>query len=222
MKLADVYRLIEAQGPTYQGPPLEKGGTSISAQGKPAPGIDLLVGKGILKPGIKILDYGAGKYARNAKYLIQKGMDVVAVDKFNHNEQNGVLPDEAIDSQHFDVAFTSYVLNVIPESVEDEILQKLDSIADVQCHITRGNDLLEFLAQSQERKGYTYKWIIENVSGLDDETKRFSEGIAEKEDLMKLAHFGFATPRGFQRLPDLEEKGYNLTALGANRLFIKK
>jgi hypothetical protein len=219
MKLLEVYKLLEDNKPTYQGPALEKGATSISGKGKPAPGMEYLISHGIFKKGMKVLDYGAGKYARNSKFLQQHGIDSVAVDPFNHNEKSGVLPDEAVAGKHFDVAFTSYVLNVVPEKIEDEILSKLDKLADSQCHITRGVDLVEFLAASQDRKGFTYKWIQENVKGLNAEVKRFLQGQASKEDLIKLAEFGFATPRGFQRLPGLERKGYSLVRMGANRIY---
>lgn len=56
----------------YTGKPLESGGTSIT--GGAAPALKALVGK-VFKRGMKVLDYGAGKYARNADYLRGEGID---------------------------------------------------------------------------------------------------------------------------------------------------
>lgn len=50
----------------YDGRPLEQGGTSIKGKGA-APYVRRLARR--LEPGTRILDYGAGKYARNADYL---------------------------------------------------------------------------------------------------------------------------------------------------------
>lgn len=57
----------------YTGKPLETGGTSTGFGGSAAPALKALVGK-IIKPGMKVLDYGAGKHARNADYLREKGL----------------------------------------------------------------------------------------------------------------------------------------------------
>jgi hypothetical protein len=223
MRLVEVYRLIEsATRPTYDGPPLESGKTSLSLE-KPAPYMDRFISMGILKPGMKVLDYGAGKTARNANYLRSKGFDVIAVDPFNHNEKLKILKDVG-KGDHFDAAFTSFVLNVVPEYIEDEILKKLESLADIQCHGTRGKDLLTFLENTQSCEGFTFKWMMKNIpgKGLDEELKRFSDGSFTKEDLIKLANFGFGTTSGFQRLVWLEEKGYKLIPVGDNRVYVKK
>jgi hypothetical protein len=58
---------LESRGRFYAGKPLETGGTSIA--GGAAPPIKFLFAKGYIKPGMKVLDFGAGKYARNADFL---------------------------------------------------------------------------------------------------------------------------------------------------------
>ena len=68
----------------YTGKPLESGGTSIT--GGAAPALKALVGK-VFKRGMKVLDYGAGKYARNADYLRGEGIDTFAFDPFNGNAE---------------------------------------------------------------------------------------------------------------------------------------
>jgi hypothetical protein len=110
--------------PTYKGPPFESGGTSIFAGGKPAPAISYLMNAGLLTPDMIVLDFGAGKYARNTKFLKRHGIHTVAVDPFNANGKHNVLDPKDIDLKKFDAVFTSYVLNVVPEYIEDEILKK--------------------------------------------------------------------------------------------------
>jgi hypothetical protein len=221
--LRQVYEsLSEGKYPTYQGPPLEKGGTSISAGAVPE--LKYLVSSGFLKKGQKILDFGAGKYGRNTLHLKSLGFDVTAVDKFNYNEKFGVRPEESIKGLHFDVAFTTYVLNVVPESIEDEVIETLESVAGTQAHITRGGDLIAYLKGAAQRKGYTYKWISENIPGhgIDEEVSRYLKGKFKSDDLLALARFGFATVRGFQRLPSLEDKGFSLEKSGTSRVYFRK
>ena len=206
---------------TYKGPALEKGGTSIFCK-SPAPGVDFLINEGVFFKNAKILDYGAGKCARNTNYLISKGFDTVAVDKFNFNDKFNVLQDKDIDGQHFDIAFTSYVLNVVTYNDECKILKKLDSISDIQCHITRNSDLVKILDKAQKNKGFTYEWILNNGvgAGFGSEFNEFKNGRATKEFLTTLARFGFATVKGFQRLPMLD-KGYETIIHGSYKIYIQ-
>ncbi|MFA5024246.1 MAG: hypothetical protein WC523_04780 [Patescibacteria group bacterium] len=203
---------------TYCGPSLEFGKTSMFCN-KPTPGINRLIKQGLLAKGLKILDYGAGKYARNTKYLVGQGFNSIAVDKFNYNEQYNVLKNKDIRDLYFDVSFTSYVLNVVSEYTESRILNKLSNISKTQCHIVR-NDLVSNLDCVQKNKGPVYNWIIKNVT-MKKEAKLFSAGQADNDCLIKLARFGFATPKGFQRLVFLENKGFDLIYSGAYKIYIK-
>jgi len=203
---------------TYAGPPLENGKTSIF--GNHSPGIDYFINNGIFTKESKILDYGAGKYGRNTKYLKTKGFNATPVDKFNYNNQFCVLPETFINRKYFDVSFTSYVLNVVPEYIEDEILNKMESLSGKQYHITRGNDLIKSLDVSQHTKNFTYRWILKNVSDLDYEMSMFKKGKASRKCLLKLARFGFATTRGFQRLVTLEDKGFKLISFNNYKIYI--
>jgi hypothetical protein len=199
---------------TYLGQPLEFGGTSIASK-KPVPALVWLVNQGMFKTDMRILDYGAGKYGRNAEYLRQLGFSVVAVDKFNYNQAANVLPESAIKGRLFDVALTSYVLNVVPEHIENDILRKLSQITKSQIHITRGSDLISILRRVKQN-GYTYKWLLQQ-----SDLATYLKAKPTKADLEALAYFGFATTKGFQRLVALEDKGYNLTLHGSNRIYTK-
>jgi len=57
----DCSGLDESEGPKYEGPALEKGGTSIA--GKAAPAVREMLGTQV-KAGMKVLDYGAGSFGR--------------------------------------------------------------------------------------------------------------------------------------------------------------
>ena len=107
----------------YTGEPLEAGGTSIA--GNAAPPIRALFEAGHLSG--KVMDFGAGKYARNANYLREKGVKVYAYDPFN-GDPNGdgwnTTTTKLPPAGKFDAVFTSYVLNVVPEHIEDQIIQR--------------------------------------------------------------------------------------------------
>ena len=126
----------------YQGKEIEKGATSIKGKG-PAPAIRWMVKEGIIKKGMKVLDYGAGKYARNADYLRELGCKVYAYDPHNYNTTGRVWTLGAVSNQEprgmFDIAFTSYVLNVVPLKVEKEIIRKLSNHSYTLAHVVRGS-----------------------------------------------------------------------------------
>jgi hypothetical protein len=207
--------------PTYFGPALECGKTSI-VSAAPTPALKWLVQLGVLVPNMTVLDYGAGKTARNTKYLRRLGFDVTAVDPFHHSKRLGILDPGQIQGYRFDVALTSYVLNVVPEYIEDDILNKLDTLTDQQIHITRGTDLVQLL-RGLKPNSYTYKWIKQNAIGCGiDRAVQSLTTTKYATALETLAHFGFATTRGFQRLPSLERKGFSLIAFNSNRVYIKR
>jgi len=71
-RVASRWFQAQSQDCYYDGPPLESGGTSIT--GRAVPYIRALIGS--LPEGSRILDYGAGKMARNADFLRAAGYKV--------------------------------------------------------------------------------------------------------------------------------------------------
>lgn len=184
---------------TYNEEPLEKGGTSIT--GKVAPPVVWLFDRGYIKPGQVVLDYGAGKVARNADWLRKEGIKVWAYDPFNFNGEEGWelgsvsknLPDDDI----FDVAFSCYVFNILPKKEELSIIDRCRFLSDKQFHIVRNIDLIKMvtLALNREDK-YVYKFFIEKYRGDPNDLS--------EEAIERFCRFGTQTVRGFQRLTDVD------------------
>jgi len=108
----------------------------------------------------------------------------------------------------FDLGFTAYVLNVVPEKAETHIIRHVRSLCERSVHITRNLDILDMVRKALGRRDvivtrffldhYAPEWL--EIKDLDDET------------LMDFCLFGVQTRRGFQRIPMLEEKGFTLAA----------
>ena len=204
--------LLEAE--FYSGKPLEKGGTSIA--GDAAPAIRALYGKAI-KDGDTVLDYGAGKYARNADFFRKKGIKAFAFDPFNSNatEKEGWDEGKVADAvslktnggKKFSVAFTCFVLNVVPKNVEAEIIAKSEKLGKKTVHITRNMDVFDMVKSAMLKKDkYVYPFYVKEYNkGKDVDPKKLTD-----EDIMEFCKFGVQTSRGFQRIPDLESYGYKL------------
>jgi len=124
----------------YKGAAVEKGATSIS--GKASPAIRWLAKKGFFKKGTRVLDWGAGKSGRNADYLRALGCKVYAYDPNHRTHGNGwqqgsVTTQEPKLGEKFDIAFSSFVLNVVRLKDERLIIRKLKARADKIIHIVR-------------------------------------------------------------------------------------
>jgi hypothetical protein len=193
---------IHANG--YDGPDLEAGGTSIA--GKEVAALKSVV-EPILKPGMKIIDFGAGKYARNADYLRKKGFEVYAYDPFNGKSNSGWKEGEVSNKLpngvKFDVGFTSFVLNVVKSTTESKIIGDLNKVANKTFHIVR-NDIIPAV-----RKAVKSKPTKDFIAKHYDKTIENAEEMTD-EQIADLAVFGYATSKGFQRLPMLEAKGFSL------------
>jgi hypothetical protein len=60
----------------------------------------------------KVLDYGAGRVDRNAKFLRENGLEVYSYDPFWGSGDNGYqTTSDKLPNDNFDVGYTSYVLN---------------------------------------------------------------------------------------------------------------
>ena len=174
---------------------------------------------GQIEPGMRVLDWGAGKVARVADLLRTQGYEVYAYDPFNGNGQDGwsmgavaAVPPKGED---FDIAFTSFVLNVVKESVEDQILASVRPFARQVFHICRGRELAAQAERALVREDPAMVEFFRTYYGAcdPDALARFdaegASGLTE-EDFLGFAAHGFITSKGFQRLPMLEDKGYDL------------
>lgn len=196
---------------TYKGKSVETGATSIKGQG-PSPAIKWLVKKGLIRKGMRVLDYGAGKYARNADYLRAMGCGVYAYDPHNFNtEGNGFLKGKVTKRKptgKFDVAFTCFVLNVVPAKVELQIVREVKTYADRVFHVSRNQDIVTMAnATIHGDKNNTYiaewyDWFV--ITGSYTYGTRVGE----------FCHHGFQTGKGkFQRLPKktaMRRRGYRI------------
>lgn len=187
----------------YEGETLEKGKTSIN--GKATPGVRWLFEKGHIKPGMTVLDYGAGKYGRNSKYLREQGVDVFSYDPFNFNTErvvegwdSGRISNAYPEDFEFDVVLTCYVLNVVPKAIEDEIVAKCEKAiikSGSIFHITRSPDIMDTVKPALLRDDKTV---------TDFFNKFYAEGrsieITDKV-IWDFCKFGVQTSKGFQRVP---------------------
>ena len=201
-------RLIERR--VYTGEPIEKGGTSIP--GKVAPPIEFLWDSGYITEDMYVLDYGAGKYSRNADFLRAQGVECYAYDPFNYNGSEGWemgTVSNKIPRAKFDVGFTAYVLNVVDESTENYILSDIERRAKTIYHAVRGEDMLKMVQKALARQsGAVYDWWVDHYGG-DPDTSNVSD-----QEMMDFLYYGVKTSERqggtFQRWPDLGSKGYSI------------
>lgn len=194
----------------YGGEPLESGGTSI--KGSAAPAIRALAGKGAFE-GATVLDYGAGKYARNTNYLREMGLKVYAYDPFNgvSGADGWTETTTAPPTEKFDVGFTSFVLNVVPEHIEKKIVQDVRKLCKNSYHITRNMDIFKMVKNALGRKDKTVTAFFLNSFADEEEKAAFQEGTLTDETIMEFCEHGVQTNKGFQRIPTLEDQGFRLT-----------
>lgn len=195
-------------------------GTSISAD---VSAFVQTVLRNHIPPGAKVLDYGAGEFARVADLLRKQGHRVYAFDPHNGVGTDGWGMGRVSTSrprgEKFDVAFTSFVLNVVKVDVEAGILAKIRRFAPVTFHITRGRELAaqakRALARGDRKLTSFFRAHYDPVA-----VARFDrKGVAglTGDDLLGFAAHGFPTRCGFQRLPMLENQGYRLANKGTSK-----
>ena len=196
---------------TYQGPPLERGGTSINA---PVNRIATLLSP-FIQPGMRVLDYGAGRYARFADHFRLRGVEVYAYDPYHSSggdgRGTGSVVSKLPSGEEFDLAYSVYVLNVVPDHIEDKILAEMMSFAPKTVHVTRGTSIKNFAKKALERGGGgTYDFYVNEFAPLHPTAaEELASGQVSDDTLWDFAHFGYATPRGFQRVPRTASKGYS-------------
>jgi len=194
---------------TYTGEPLETGGTSIS--GAAAPALRDLFNKGEIKAGMTVLDYGAGKSGRNANFLRENGVKCFAYDPFNGTNVDGWKGvSDTLPSGTFDVGFTAYVLNVVPEHIEDQLISDVDKASKRQFHITRNRDIYDTVKRALQRKDKLVGDFFLTHFADDEQKRMYEEGTLPNDVIIAFCEFGVQTSKGFQRIPFLANKGFTL------------
>lgn len=195
---------------SYTGQPLETGGTSIKGQGA-APPIKWLYSKGHITNDMKVLDYGAGKFGRNSDWLREQGLEVYAYDPFNGTDSNGWEGVSTIKpTDTFDVAFSSYVLNVVPEHIENDIIKEMRQLSKHTVHVTRNMDIYDTVVKALSRGDKLVTEFFKKEYADAVLIDKLENDELTKDDVVDFCHFGVQTTRGFQRIPVLEDKGYRL------------
>ncbi|CAL9989275.1 hypothetical protein VPHD481_0101 [Vibrio phage D481] len=198
---------------------------ATSIRGKEVAALVKLFKAGMFVPGGTALDYGAGKYGRNAEYLRGEGVRTYAYDKFNGTSADGWV-DVSLTipaGQMFDTSFTSYVLNVVPQEVEAEIIREIESLTTGKVfHITRGSDITQtvFNVISGKSKNAVMMEFIETEQ--PDLYAQVQAGENLKAVAKEIATRGVVTAKdSFQRIPDLSQYGYKRSGSGASMVWTK-
>ena len=203
--------------PTYVGEPLETGGTSIA--GNAAPPVRELLKNGSIKTGMKVLDYGCGKFLRNASFLRENGVEVYAYDPFNQGSKDGweFGSNKLPRGVKFDVVFSAYVLNVVPQKIEQHIIHETQMLGKHVYHITRNMDIFDTTVKALNRmdkvvSGFFLNEYLPSLHVTERDRLRLAleDDTLTKEDIIKFCMFGVQTSRGFQRIPMLEEYGFRV------------
>ncbi|ALP47060.1 hypothetical protein [Vibrio phage XZ1] len=198
---------------------------ATSIRGKEVAALVKLYKKGMFTPGGTALDYGAGKYGRNAEFLRSEGIKTYAYDKFNGTSADGwtdvslTIP----NGESFDTAFTSYVLNVVPEEVEAEIIRDVESRARGKVfHITRGTDITQTVLNvisGKSKNDIMMQFIAQEYPDL---SMQIEAGNATRDVAKEIATRGVVTAKdSFQRIPDLSKYGYKKSGSGASVVWTK-
>lgn len=204
--------LYEAYNRFYQGKPLEKGGTSIA--GKAAPPVRELFKKGLIKSGEVVLDYGAGKYGRNASFLRDQGCRVYAYDPFHSEGADGW---EGVSSKKptmnfFQKSFSAYVLNVVPEYLETQVIQEVNRYTlagGKEFHVTRNKDVFDSAKKAlMTHNKVVGDFFIKQFAENDEDIANYENKTLSDERIEEFCCFGYQSSRGFQRIPFLENKGF--------------
>lgn len=200
-------RMLAECARTYEGP-LPSSSENTSIRGNAAPGVRELLGS-IIQPGMTVWDMGAGKYARNADFLRENGVEVYASEPKSGTGDGWAMGTVAQGKNpppgvRFDVGFTCYVLNVVPRSDERDIVNNLNKHCDVALHITRNRDVVKQVRNSLASQKAAFmdwldKWFFPGDSVALAEWEETGE--LSKDSIERLACFGIPTTAGFQRLP---------------------
>lgn len=160
----------------------------------------------------KVLDYGAGRVDRNAKFLRANGLEVYSYDPFWGSGDNGYeTTSDKLPNDTFDVGYTSYVLNVVSFPEQSGILSTMNSLCRKQYHIVRFMDLYDLAKKNLESdKDNLIKNFFTNQYKGNLDTYLNSDREGKMQILTDFLQYGTETSNGFQRLVALEDQGFTL------------
>ena len=189
----------------YSGTPLETGKTSTNFP--VAPAIVWLKSANIIKDNSVVLDYGAGTYGRNSNYLRDNNVKTYAYDPFNGAKTDGWSGvSTMLVHQQFDVVFTSFVLNVVPKYVEEDIIKQTESLGKSVIHIVRNTDIKVMVKAALKKQD---KIVMEFFKNYIEECNLEIDEITDSV-IDDFCRYGVQTSKGFQRVCYLEEYGYEM------------
>jgi hypothetical protein len=194
----------------YNGPDLESGKTSRNLPIGPWIHVltDLLGDSSSCGP---ILDVGAGVTARVAKHLRELGYKVYAYDP-NHGTSSGGFENgssNVLPHGHFDFVISTFVLNVVKKSLQDEIIASYKRFSKKQIHVTRNMDIFETVAANLKKDGSNLVKDFYSKEFFSGEGSVNFSGLT-KAEILDFCHFGVQTRDGFQRIPELELDSFHL------------
>lgn len=124
---------------------------STDTQTRPMQFVKDLVGT-IITPGMRVLDFGAGRHARNADYLRGKGIKCYAYDPYKATKGDGWEKGSVsakLPGGLFDVVLSTYVLNTVKPDEAAIILRQAQKRGKCQIHVVRDD-----LPKDKAAKGY--------------------------------------------------------------------
>jgi hypothetical protein len=99
--------------------------------------------------------------------LRARGVEVYGYDPHHPQGESGWSGvSDALPTERFDIAFTSYVLCVLPKDVEGEVISDIRSYAPTCTHIVRGDELLDAV-EEMYHSGNSHVWRSWNEFGGD-------------------------------------------------------
>ncbi len=189
--------------------------TSMSTN-SPAPSLVKLASSWS-KDGL-IIDYGCGQKARNAIFLRNEGFERV----YSYDPEWGVsgvdgysgITSDRPSGINFDIGFTSFVLNVVNTTDETDILNWMALNCKREYHIVRNADVKKMIKTKLKNDDQ------ESINFYKEHGFDMNQPVTS-EFIDKLASFGIVTTMGFQRVPELKDKGYTMYKDGDNKVYIK-
>lgn len=198
--IAKLVRVADCGVPAYTGPvPSDNTDTNFPPKKQ-----IVSYAKANVPAGGRILDYGAGRYARNAVGLREAGFEVYAFDPFKGGGDGWTGVTSKLPSgEKFDMVFTAFVLNVVKVNVEKGIISECRRFGS-DVHWTRGADIFKMVKRAMARgRGSVYDFYIsEFAPKYPGAMEELESGEISDLTLMCFCEHGVITSKGFQRIPD--------------------
>lgn len=191
----------------FQGKAIERGGTARGFGSSPAPALKKLFDGGAFQGAKTVIDFGAGVGGRNSNFLREAGLKVYSFDPYNGTAGADGWQEVTTEPPKgkFDIGFTSFVLNVVPEKVEKKIIKDLQRLAKESYHITRNLDIFVMVKNALARRDpQVTNFFLEHFAD-EEEIAEYEAGTLSDDVIMEFCQHGLETRSGFQRIPVPEE-----------------